>query len=118
MDQDIVIIMQLYIQYGLGFNPHEMIEETWLELFDIDIKSPGEIIIKEISNERRSSPKYPSVHLYPNSKLYPQRKRYKYIILKYGIYEQGYNMGAFYYQAIEIRKNYGLNNLKIKYERG
>ena len=72
---------------------------------------------------------YPNSNLYPSSNLYPIKSNYKYIILKYkvwqnilsGTYENPVHTmtdtGYFYYQAIPITLN-GELNLKIKYERG
>lgn len=103
---------------GLGYYPNKMEVEERLRSYTTDTSVTGEVTIKGIEINKKGRPRYPSVRLYPSNKLYPSQRRYKYIILKYAIYEDGVNMGAFYYQAIRIDKNYGTNNLKIKYERG
>lgn len=72
---------------------------------------------------------YPTSNLYPGPSLYPIKANYKYVIIKYkiwqnilsGTYENQINTmtdtGYFYHQAIPIDK-FGKLNMKIKYERG
>lgn len=72
---------------------------------------------------------YSNASLYPNAGIYPTKINYKYIIIKYKVWQNVlsgtdenpvYTMmdtGYFYYQAIPLDKTGNLN-LKIKYERG
>ena len=98
---------------------------------DIEITQNGaeleiEGIENYLSNEKLL---YPNSNLYPSSSLYPVKSNYKYIIIKYkvwqnilsGTYENPVrtmtDTGYFYYQAVPINK-FGKLDLKIKYERG
>ena len=57
-------------------------------------------------------------NIYPSSSLYPTKANYRYLILKYKIYQdETIDTGYYYYQAIPLDK-FGKMNLKIKYERG
>lgn len=103
---------------GLGYYPNKVEIEKNILLYETDVSKTGEVSIQGIEINKKGSPMYPSIRLYPNNKLYPSQRRYKYIILKYGLHEDGINLGAFYSQAMKITKNYGINSLKIKYERG
>lgn len=72
---------------------------------------------------------YPSSTLYPSPHLFPDKPKFKYLILKFKLYqkipvgtyesyiEEEQFTGAQYLQAIEIQ-NRGNVNLNIKYERG
>ena len=67
---------------------------------------------------------YPSSFLQAGTNIYPLTSKYKYLILKYKIWQDVWNdneyttidTGLYYHQAIELNKH-GLMNIKIKYER-
>ena len=72
---------------------------------------------------------YPRNNLYPGSELYPKAANYKYIVLKYKIWQNVHSgtydnvvttttdTGLYYYEILPINR-FGDLNLKIKYERG
>ena len=97
---------------------------------DLEITQSGtELNIEGIENYLKNEKIYPNLSTYPNSNLYLMESNYKYIIIKYkvyqdvlsGSYENPINTmtdtGYFYHQAIPIDK-FGKLNMKIKYERG
>ncbi len=115
------------ILYSVGFSSYiDYIDKEFLIGESIQaIQENNEIKIEGIENYHSSeSVLYPSISLYPSVNLYPRKSKYKYLILKYKIWQDVANgedyvttdTGLYYHQAIELDK-YGLTNLKIKYER-
>lgn len=120
------------IIYSIGLSSYiDRIDKEFVIGEDIEITQNGteleiEGIENYLSNEKLL---YPNSNLYPSSSLYPVKSNYKYIIIKYkvwqnilsGTYENPVrtmtDTGYFYYQAVPINK-FGKLNLKIKYERG
>ena len=120
------------IIYSVGLSSYiDRIDKEFIIGQDVEITQNGtelsiEGIENYLSNEKLL---YPNFNLYPSSSLYPIKTNYKYIIIKYkvwqnilsGTYENPvYTMtdtGYFYHQALPIDK-FGNLNLKIKYERG
>lgn len=89
-----------------------------------------EITIKGIENYLNlGNPIFSNESLYPGNSIYPIKTNYKYIILKYKVWQQVHSgdfdnvittttdTGCFYYMAIPINK-FGKSDLTIKYERG
>lgn len=114
--------------YSIGLSSYvDYIDKEFVIGQDVEIEENGtEINIKGIENYLSAdSPLFPSNQIYPSSNLYPVKSNYKYIILKYQIWEERggaydnpfVDTGDYYYQAIPIDK-FGETNLKIKYERG
>lgn len=118
------------ILHSIGFSSFiDYIDKEFVIGEDIQaIQENNEIRIEGLENYLSSeSALYPSISLYPSIKLYPRKNKYKYLILKYKIYEDyrenseddNYittDTGLYYHQAIKLDKH-GLTNLKIKYER-
>lgn len=120
------------IIYSIGLSSYiDRIDKEFVIGQEVQITQNGtELEIEGIENYlNNENPLYPNSNLYPSSSLYPIKSNYKYIIIKYkvwqnilsGTYENPVNTmtdtGYFYYQAIPIDK-FGNLNLKIKYERG
>lgn len=118
--------------YSIGLSSYtDYIDKEFVIGKDIEIeKDNTEIIIKGLENYFTStSLLFASKNLYASSSVYPIKSNYKYIILKYKIYEYPTSVGTYYdwipytdtgyyyYQAIPIDK-FGKSNIKIKYERG
>lgn len=118
--------------YSVGLSSYvDRIDKEFIIGEDVQITQNGaELEIQGIENYcTNEKPLYPNSNLYPSSNIYPIESNYKYIILKYkvwqnilsGTYENPvYTMtdtGYFYHQALPIDK-FGNLNLKIKYERG
>ena len=118
--------------YSVGLSSFtDRIDKEFIIGEDVEVTQNGtELEIQSIENYlNNENLLYPNSNLYPSSNLYPIKSNYKYIILKYkvwqnilsGTYENpAYTMtdtGYFYYQAIPIDK-FGKLNFKIKYERG
>lgn len=115
------------ILYSIGFSSYiDYIDKEFVVGEDIQaIQENNEIKIEGIENYlSNKEPLYPSISLYPSTNLYPRSSKYKYLILKYRIWQDVWNdneytttdTGLYYHQAIELSKH-GLTNLKIKYER-
>lgn len=120
------------IIYSVGLSSFtDRIDKEFVIGEDIKITQNGaeleiEGIENYLSNEKLL---YPNSNLYPSSNLYLTKANYKYIIIKYkvwqnilsGTYENPVrtmtDTGYFYYQAVPINK-FGKLNLEIKYERG
>lgn len=120
------------ILYSVGLSSYpDYIDKEFIVGTDVFVEQNGtELNINGIENYLSTdSPLFPSTEIYPNSNLYPIKSNYKYIILKYKVWQMVHNgtydnvittptdTGYFYYQAIPIDK-FGKSNLKIKYERG
>lgn len=120
------------IIYSIGLSSYaDRIDKEFVIGEDVEITQNGtELNIEGIENYlNNENPLYPNSNLYSSSSLYPIQANYKYIIIKYkvwqnilsGTYENPvYTMtdtGYFYYQAMLIDK-FGKLNMKIKYERG
>lgn len=120
------------IIYSVGLSSYtDRIDKEFIIGQDIEVmQNETELDIKGIENYLSNENKlYPNSNMYPSSNVYPIKSNYKYIIIKYkvwqnilsGTYENPvYTMtdtGFFYYQAIPIDK-FGKLNMKIKYERG
>ena len=118
--------------YSIGLSSYiDRIDKEFVIGEDVEITQNGtQLNIEGIENYlNNENPLYPSSNLYPSSSIYPIKANYKYIIIKYkvwqnilsGTYENPvYTMtdtGYFYHQAIPIDK-FGKLNMKIKYERG
>lgn len=120
------------IIYSIGLSSYiDRIDKEFIVGEDVEITQNGtELNIEGIENYLNNENRlYPSSNLYPSSSIYPIKANYKYIIIKYkvwqnilsGTYENPvYTMtdtGFFYHQAIPIDK-FGKLNMKIRYERG
>ena len=120
------------IIYSVGLSSYiDRIDKEFVIGEDIEITQNGaELDIKGIENYLSNEKLlYPNSNLYPGSSLYPVKANYKYIIIKYKVWQEILSgtydepirtmtdTGYFYYQAIPINK-FGKLNLKIKYERG
>lgn len=118
--------------YSIGLSSYiDRIDKEFVIGEDVQITQNGtELNIEGIENYlNNENPIYPSSNLYPSSSIYPVKANYKYIIIKYkvwqnilsGTYENPVrtmtDTGYFYHQAIPVDK-FGKLNLKIKYERG
>ena len=118
--------------YSVGLSSYiDRIDKEFVIGEDVEITQNGaELDIKGIENYLSNEKLlYPNSNLYPSSSLYPIKANYKYIIIKYkvwqnilsGTYENPVrtmtDTGYFYYQAVPINK-FGKLNLEIKYERG
>lgn len=119
--------------YSIGFSSYpDYIDKELIIGTDVETENNGtELLIKGIEEYiTKDTPLFPSEQIYPSTNLYPIKTNYKYIILKYKVYQvvQSVNdvgdiiktktdTGYYYYQAIEMHK-FGKLNLKIKYERG
>lgn len=114
---------------GLSTMP-DYIDKEYIIGTDITIESTDTtILIKGIpANGVENSFVYPTNHLFPSNNLFLTRENYKYVILKYkmwqdvlsGTYENPVHTytdtGCYYYQSIPI-ENLGEQELTIKYER-
>lgn len=120
------------ILYSVGLSSYpDYIDKELIIGKDVFVKQNGtELNINGIENYLSvESPLFPSTKIYPCSNLYPIKSNYKYMILKYKVWQMVHSgtydnviatptdTGYFYYQAIPIDK-FGKSNLKIKYERG
>lgn len=115
---------------GLSSYP-DYIDKEFIIGEDIQVEqSETELNIKGIENYLSTdNPLFCSETIYCNNNLHPVKTNYKYIVLKYKIYQEVHSgtsdnitsevvdTGYYYYQAIPIDK-IGKSNLKIKYERG
>lgn len=117
--------------YSVGLSSYtNYIDKEFVFGTDLEMQiNNNEIEIKGLknyfSNEDFTGP---GNNLYPSNNVYPIKSNYKYIIIKYRVYQQmivdettgltdDFDTNYFYYQAIPIDK-FGKSNLKIKYERG
>lgn len=120
------------ILYSVGLSSyHNYIDKEFVIGEDIQLEQSGaELIIKGLENYLSTENLiYPSNNIHPSSNLYPIRSNYKYIILKYKIWQMVHSgtydnvvatstdTKCYYYQAFSIDK-FGKANFKIKYERG
>ena len=119
------------IIYSIGLSSY--IDRTDKEFVigkDVEITQNGaELEIKGFNNAISKEIMHPNENIYPSSNLYPTKSNYKYLIIKYKVWQELLSgtydnpvytitdTGYFYYQAIPIRK-FGDLDLKIKYERG
>lgn len=116
--------------YSVGLSSYiDYIDKEYIVGTDLGIQiNNNEVSIKGLKNYlSTAAPIYASNVLYPSDILYPAGTNYKYIILKYIVYQEKYidesilltddfDTDCFYYQAIPIDK-FGKSNLTIKYER-
>lgn len=119
------------IIYSVGLSSYtDSIDKEFIIGEDVEIiQNETELKIYDIKNMLSKFITYPRSDLYPRLGLYPSQSNYKYIIIKYkvwqeilsGTYEEPiYTMtdtGYYYYQAVPITLS-GKLNLTIKYERG
>jgi len=120
------------ILYSVGLSSYlDYIDKEFVIGEDIQVQQKGnELNINDIENYLSlDNPLFCSDGLYCSSDLYPAKTNYKYIILKYKVWqmvrygtsdavgEELTDTGYYYHQAIPINK-FGKNNLIIKYERG
>lgn len=117
--------------YSIGLSSYiDRIDKEYVIGEDIEITQNGaELEIQGLTNEIKKELIFPNSNLYPSSNLYPLSSSYKYLIIKYkvwqkilsGTYENPVSTitdtGYFYLQALPLNKQ-GKLNLKIKYERG
>lgn len=118
--------------HSIGLSSYsDYIDKEFVIGEDIEVEENGcELIIKGIENYlSNDSSLFCDEKLYPSSNLYSIQSNYKYIILKYKVWQMVHSgiydnvittvtdTGYYYYQAIPIDK-FGKINLKIKYERG
>lgn len=119
------------IIYSVGLSSYtDSIDKEFIIGKDIEItQNETELQIQDINNLLSKYMNHPNHDLYPSSDLYPTQSNYKYLIIKYkvwqnilsGTYDEPIytitDTGYYYYQAIPITLS-GKLNLKIKYERG
>lgn len=117
--------------YSVGLSSYfNRIDKEFVIGKDIEIiQNETEIQINDINNLLSKYTEYLKNGLYPRTGLYPLQSNYRFLILKYkvwqkilsGTYDEPINTmtdtGYYYYQAIPITLS-GKLNLKIKYERG
>ena len=122
----------IHLQGGIALNPTESavknvyakltnlglsnkVDEIQREL-DLDYEVNGNIFT--INNLYSPSGLYPSENLYPSEDLYLDDEPYKYLVLKFTLYNSNdVDTGEYYLQAIPL-ENRGDIKLNIKYERG
>lgn len=120
------------ILYSIGLSSYsDYIDREFVIGKDVQIKNNGtELEIQGIENYLSNDDLiFPHNNIYPNSTIYPIKSNYKYVILKYKVWqlvhsgtydntiETPTDTGYYYNQAIPIDK-FGKSNIKIKYERG
>lgn len=120
------------ILYSIGLSSYtDYIDKEFIIGQDVEVEENGtELNIKGLENYLiTDNSLFPSNSIYPSAGLYPIKTNYKYLILKYKVWQNVhsgdfYNVittptdtGYYYYQALPIDK-FGELNLKIKYERG
>ena len=120
------------ILYSIGLSSYtDYIDKEFIIGQDIEVEeNETELNIKGLENYLViDNSLFPSNEIYPSTGLYPIKTNYKYIILKYKVWQIVYSgpddnvtetltdTGYYYYQAIPIDK-FGELDLKIKYERG
>ena len=120
------------ILYSIGLSSYtDYIDKEFIIGQDIEVEENGtELNIKGLENYLATDNSlFPSNNIYPSAGLYPIKTNYKYVILKYKIWQNVHSgdfnnvittptdTGYYYYQAIPIDK-FGELDLKIKYERG
>lgn len=120
------------ILHSVGLSSYsDYIDKEFVIGEDIQIEqNETELNIKGIENYLSTdNPLFCGKNIYCSNVLYPIKTNYKYIILKYKIYQRIHSgtfdnitskivdTGYYYYQAVPIEK-FGKSNLKIKYERG
>lgn len=117
--------------YSIGLSSYiDRIDKEFVIGKDVEITQNGaELEIKGLNNAISKEFMHPNENIYPSSNLYPTKSNYKYLIIKYKVWQELLSgtydnpvytitdTGYFYYQAIPITK-FGDLNLKIKYERG
>lgn len=121
------------ILYSVGFSSYtDYIDKEYIIGKGVLAKNNGtELIIKNIRNYLATdSSLFCDKNLYTGDGLYPIRANYKYIILKYKVWQYVHSgtfnniietptdTGYYYHMAIPIDKFGNNNDLKIKYERG
>lgn len=120
------------ILYSVGLSSYsDYIDKEFVVGADVSLKiSNTEITIKGIKNYLNTEKSiFCNTNLYSASNIYPIKSNYKYVILKYKIWQNVHSgdfdnvittttdTGCFYYMAIPIDK-FGKSDLIIKYERG
>lgn len=125
------------VLYSIGLSSYiDYIDKEFVIGKDvIAVQNGTELSIQSINNDYNFEKElHPHNSIYPSSNLYPIKSNYKYVILKYKVYqeiEKGVygedntldfeyiqtDTKSYYYQAIPIDK-FGETNFKIKYERG
>lgn len=125
------------VLYSIGLSSYiDYIDKEFVIGKDvIAVQNETELSIQSINNDYNFEKElHPHNSIYPSSNLYPIKSNYKYVILKYKVYqeiEKGVygedntldfeyiqtDTKSYYYQAIPIDK-FGETNFKIKYERG
>lgn len=120
------------ILYSVGLSSYsDYIDKEFIIGEDVFVENNGtEITIKGIENYLNlDNPVFSDESLYPSDSIYPIKANYKYIILKYKVWQNVHSgdfdnvittttdTGCFYYMAIPINK-FGKSDLTIKYERG
>lgn len=117
--------------YSVGLSSYvERIDKEYIIGQDIEITQNGaELTIEGLNNILSEIVRHPSKNIYPSTNLYPTKSNYKYLVIKYkvwqdvasGSYEEPVytitDTGYYYHQAIPLNK-FGDLELKIKYERG
>lgn len=120
------------IIYSIGLSSYiDRIDKEFIIGQDVQIvQNETSLKISNIENLLAKYSTYVNSNLYLNSNLYPSKADYKYLIVKYkvwqeilsGTYENPVktitDTGYYYHQAIEIAKLKGNLNLEIAYERG
>lgn len=125
------------VLYSIGLSSYiDYIDKEFVIGKDvIAVQNGTELSIQSINNDYNFEKElHPHNSIYPSSNLYPIKSNYKYVILKYKVYqeiEKGVygedntldfeyiqtDTKSYYYQAIPIDK-FGESNFIIKYERG
>ena len=121
------------ILYSIGLSSYsDYIDKEFIIGQDVQAVQNGtELNINGIENYLSTdSPLFCGENIYANTSLYPVKTNYKYMILKYKVWQLVHSgtydnvvatstdTGYYYYQAIPIIGKIGKSNLKIKYERG
>jgi len=119
------------ILYSIGFSSYpDYIDKEFVIGTDISISSSGDFLASSIfRNELEGQLIYPELNLYPSLGNYPLKNNYKYVILKYKIWQMVHSgtyeevistptdTGLFYYEALPLNK---IGNLRLflNYEGG
>jgi len=119
------------IIYSVGLsNYKDYINEELIVGTDLTLNiTDNEITIEGLENILSNKKLLPDNNIYPDSDLYPIKTNYKYLVVKYKVWQNVHSgtyenvistptdTGLCYYQAIPLSQ-VGNLNLKIKYERG
>lgn len=112
------------ILYSVGLSTYnDYIDKEFIVGQDVSLETVDNgVKIKGIENYLNTEKAiFCDINLYPGNNIFPMQTNYKYIILKYKVWQtivaDTINTGHFYYMAIPINK-FGKSDLIIEYERG